>query len=569
MATNWYVDNSLANSLNKGTNWTTAWTNFASIVWNSPGVKAGDTIYISGGNTSQTYRETLTAGVAGAPGAVITISPGQDSGHNGKVIFDGQNVRTKGMSLGPYYLITGNVSGQTNLIFTNFVSSVTDRDIGGGAAIWGYSDVTLEYIEVSSAMNGFYFNINGLEAVEIRNCYLHDIRGDFALRLQGTTGTNPSNLSIHNCRIITDADFSGSNGGPDGIQITSGFTISSNYIECASGPVVAGQHPDGIQTGSGSGGKIFDNVFVNQINYAVFFDATQTGATNAAVYNNICIITHPNNTQAIALAGALTQPVNGTILANNTADGYAIPFTFRNPNSSALTNAFINCRAMNNLSVNGGSNIFDATVATGGNVSASASAAATNFISYSAGSLANNYHLRTNANLILGKGFNLSPYFRTDKDGNVRPSTNAWDVGVYQLSTNALVQTNLPPQTNAPPTQTNMPALSFTVTPTNQDYGIVTIGKTLDYTFVIKNIGTNTVSGNVNISSPFSVPSGGTFNLASGRSQNAIIRYSGQNAGSFSRNAIFGAGLAGTQTVTCVAITPVFSPSNLIETNAP
>jgi Right handed beta helix region len=88
-AANWYVDNLVASS-GDGTSWATAWKNFSDIDWTK--VKGGDTLFISGGFTSQTYFETLTIGASGTAGKPITITRGIDSGHNGTVIIDEKNV---------------------------------------------------------------------------------------------------------------------------------------------------------------------------------------------------------------------------------------------------------------------------------------------------------------------------------------------------------------------------------------------------------------------------------------------------------------------------------------------
>src|SRR4051812_37049486 len=94
--TNFYVDNTIAASGNGGS-WQSAWRTFADINW---GVfKPGDTLFISGGTTGQTYNETLSPAASGAAGLPITITAGIDPGHNGTVIIDGQNVRANGVSI--------------------------------------------------------------------------------------------------------------------------------------------------------------------------------------------------------------------------------------------------------------------------------------------------------------------------------------------------------------------------------------------------------------------------------------------------------------------------------------
>jgi hypothetical protein len=92
----WYVDNSVGSS-GAGTSWAAAWKDFSNIVWAS--ISPGDTIYISGGATSQTYSTTtLIIGKSGSAGNLITI----DSGINaptpkpGTVIIDGSTSMTFG-----------------------------------------------------------------------------------------------------------------------------------------------------------------------------------------------------------------------------------------------------------------------------------------------------------------------------------------------------------------------------------------------------------------------------------------------------------------------------------------
>jgi hypothetical protein len=126
MGANWYVDNA-ATGANNGKSWANGWTSFSRIVWGAGGVSAGDTLYISGGAVSKTYYESLVQGIAGISGARITISVGQDSGHNGKVIIDGQNTRTKGVALASYSTLTGNYGGVRNIVLQNYFVAGTGR----------------------------------------------------------------------------------------------------------------------------------------------------------------------------------------------------------------------------------------------------------------------------------------------------------------------------------------------------------------------------------------------------------------------------------------------------------
>lgn len=88
-AASWYVDNA-ATGNNKGMNWANAWVDFASISWGDAGVRAGDTLYISGGLSGKVYRSALLVGAAGASNAPITIMVGQEVGHNGLVTLSNQ-----------------------------------------------------------------------------------------------------------------------------------------------------------------------------------------------------------------------------------------------------------------------------------------------------------------------------------------------------------------------------------------------------------------------------------------------------------------------------------------------
>jgi hypothetical protein len=181
-ATNWYVDNTVSGGLANGTSWANAWHSMASIGWGS--VKAGDTVYISGGAASQIYYETLTIGASGNSGSPITISVGRDAGHTGQVIIDGQSSNGNGINLASYVTITGdNGSGSTNLVIRNFIDSANNWN-GIGIYGDGFSGVTIQNVEIYAVNDGITDIYPDL--TQISFCYFHNIEGDHAICLNAS-----------------------------------------------------------------------------------------------------------------------------------------------------------------------------------------------------------------------------------------------------------------------------------------------------------------------------------------------------------------------------------------------
>ena len=120
--TSWYVDNA-ATGANNGTSWQNAWRSPANVVWGASGVKAGDTLYISGGSTSKTYladrNNFLNVGASGTAHSRITIRVGQEVGHNGQVIFDAGGVYSGLIRAADYVTVDGEVNGQRRLKLYN------------------------------------------------------------------------------------------------------------------------------------------------------------------------------------------------------------------------------------------------------------------------------------------------------------------------------------------------------------------------------------------------------------------------------------------------------------------
>ncbi len=92
------------------------------------------------------------------------------------------------------------------------------------------------------------------------------------------------------------------------------------------------------------------------------------------------------------------------------------------------------------------------------------------------------------------------------------------------------------------------PAIS--VTPASQDFGTVAVGSTADRIFTVQNTGGGTLSGNASVPAPFSIVSGGSYNLAASASQTVTVRYSPTAAGNYSQNVTFTGGGGATRPVT-------------------
>ncbi|PYN33105.1 MAG: hypothetical protein DME01_19695 [Candidatus Rokuibacteriota bacterium] len=81
------------------------------------------------------------------------------------------------------------------------------------------------------------------------------------------------------------------------------------------------------------------------------------------------------------------------------------------------------------------------------------------------------------------------------------------------------------------------PALS--VTPTSQDFGTVAVGGSVDRTFVVQNTGGGILTGSASANSPFSIVSGGSFNLGPNSTQSVVVRFRPTAPGVVSANVSF------------------------------
>lgn len=254
-AATWYVDNA-ATGANNGSSWSNAWTGFSTINWAA--IQPGDTIYISGGSSSKTYNETLSIGASGSAGAHITVSAGQDNGHNGLVIIDKNWSNYYGISISSKSYVT--ISGQVGTEGAPHIK--VTRSTFSGIQIDGNShDFNVGYVEVTECGN--QPNVFGVNIVvqqhnslgELHHCIIHNNHDDelHALVAAKSPGTQYGSLRIHHNDIY---DFH-----MDAVKISlAGVDFYNNTVHDRG--VYRGDHPDGIQAW-GSYFRVYNNHFYN------------------------------------------------------------------------------------------------------------------------------------------------------------------------------------------------------------------------------------------------------------------------------------------------------------------
>ena len=144
-----------------GRSWETAWNELNRINWGV--LKAGDTVYIDGGNNSMTYRTTLEPKKNGSSGNPILIQLSGESGRNGQAIFFGGNsVPLPECGVKSWNDSQHRNAGDHGIAFMNSISNITvDGTKRHGIVIHGWKsngiqfdrhsttrNITLRYIEI-------------------------------------------------------------------------------------------------------------------------------------------------------------------------------------------------------------------------------------------------------------------------------------------------------------------------------------------------------------------------------------------------------------------------------------
>ncbi len=463
-AANWYVDNAVSSSGN-GQSWATAWKSFSNIVWGSNGVKAGDTLYISGGTTGKTYSAPLAVGASGTLGSPITIRTGQDSGHTGKVTIDGYNGDTSCISFPykSYITVNGEYNGSINLKVQN-VSGPSTLIGGRGSSSSNLATGNIvKYVEVYNGGNGFDFRYS--PKFEIDHCNIHGIFGDAAVQAAGCTGTAFGDNKVHHSTIDL-IYIAGSGYGPDGIVPTYYCDIYNNIFRHTPGTIYGSQHQDYVQTNrwmrfynnkvEESGGNsvfqmtnwgesdfgeyyIYNNTFQNGWRW-IFSGNMQAGLatiTNFKFYNNTVIdwytpffrttfLTYVTintgvefknnifynmgsaanpNLMHFGEGGEKVTNCSAIQIANNVvySTGYGLPSTF-----------YCNWQTLPQVNTYTGKPLF---------------------VNYIKDNPNSDLHLSVSDTVARDKGVPVTlPTGNTDRDGNIRGVDGKWDIGAYEYT---------------------------------------------------------------------------------------------------------------------------------------
>ena len=532
-AATWYVDSSVSASGN-GTSWGTAWKALSNIT----GVKAGDTVYLSGGasGSSQTYSVSSWKPTGGAAGNPITYQIGQDSAHNGTAVFSGSGTWFGGAN---NVIVSGNAGdGAMHFSLSGYSAGVNNN---------GSTGLRISYVNMGSSL-GDGVDGQSVTAFEFDHnyCYIAGTQDHFLSC--GFSDPAFDGTRIHDNTIFVPKQAQSANGA-DGFQISgSGWSMYNNIIQgynmSWSGAVV--QHQDGVQTLIGSDIKIYGNVFADLANTSVFMDGYYGAFNHIYIYNNVCQTTSsadnngPGGIEVGADGGPAVAPsFNDVIVANNDMidqnpyNGTCIAFGNCPSCNGGKSTPYTACYMINNIDINSGEmTTYSSPITTAGNVTLTTAQGQAFFASYIPLSANNNYHLTAAATALIGKGANESAYFTTDRDGNSRPATGNWDVGAYQY---ALVTNTIP---------------VLQVTPGSIAYGTILNGTSKTNSFTVQNIGVGTLIGTASVGAPFSIVSGGSYSLGASASQTVTVAFSPTGASNYNQSVIFTGGNGTSTTVT-------------------
>ena len=419
-ATTWYVDSSVGSSGN-GQSWGTAWKAFSNIT----GLSAGDTVYISGGVSGQSYSVSNWTPTRGTSGNPITYAVGQDTGHTGMVAFTGTGNFLQGNLSG--ITINGEVSGNRRMTISSSYNWTVYSD---GADTNGFK---LLYVEFTSPIwgRGTGYEIAYCQGISplsmLDDSYIAHI-GD------NMSGGHTANSIHHNYFQVWRKKTAGE--GQDCLKWVANVSIYNNTIISVYNVGYTGtQHGDGIQAGQNDV-WLYNNYFENFISYPVYCEM-YGNVSGWRIFNNVIYANESgvdwSAYQCMAIGFSSTGTVSDYIVANNTCIGGSnrrgIHFNTGVPGTVGS-----GCYIVNNLVYNSDTTIlYNGNPSVSNNIGGSSGIAFENNTTYPNGS----FRLTASATAAIDRGINpsyLISVYSTDRDGVTRPQGSAWDIGAYEYA---------------------------------------------------------------------------------------------------------------------------------------
>jgi len=303
--TTYYVDASATGSVT-GTNLANAWTDVGQINW--PILKAGDTVYLRGGNYTN-YIVTWKSGSVASPITIKTVA-GEAVNIHGQVAWRSSNVTIDGAMDSSYNLLSA--KDVTNNIGLHVFSNGTTEPV---VNMYNAIGARLKWAELTDAGNpgvgegdaaGIIYGYGaGPTNSEIAYCYIHDNFGNCILGNVNLGYNSLGNMAIHHNYLANwHNNMMGGLGASD---------IYNNYATGWKGPGVA--HPDGFE-GDFNNIRMFNNEFYNYAppsGSGLYFSVSESGSAkgNVAVVNNIFV--RDSGTMNNVLVGQSGNPANVTI----------------------------------------------------------------------------------------------------------------------------------------------------------------------------------------------------------------------------------------------------------------